>query len=67
MSEEGGSFVARGTRYIQGSVDELKKVSFPTRQETFQATLVAVIIVIFVATIVALLDLLFGRVMASIL
>ena len=67
MAEEGGSFIARGGKYFQDSVDELKKVSFPNKQETIQATVVAVIIVIFVATVVSLLDLLFGRVMASIL
>jgi preprotein translocase SecE subunit len=41
---------------IKDTVDELKKVHAPTKQETLQATLVTLAIVIFFAVILALLD-----------
>lgn len=63
----GESIVARTSRYFSESVDELKKVSSPTRQETTQATVVTIFLIMFVAIVVALLDVLFGRVMSAIL
>lgn len=59
-SESTGSIFSRGAQYISDSTDELKKIHTPTRQETLQATLVTVIIVIFISAVVALMDLIFG-------
>ncbi len=64
---ENESVVGRGRRYFSESVEELKKVSSPTKQETMQATLVTTVIVVFIATVVALLDLVFGQLMGAIL
>lgn len=59
--------VAALSDYLKDSKTELKKVSFPTRQETIQATLAAVSIVLVVAVFLGLADLLFNKVMESIL
>ena len=42
--------------FIRESVAELKKVHAPTRQETMQATLVTLAIVLFFAVVLAVLD-----------
>ena len=59
-SEAKGSIFSRGNQYISGSVEELKKIHTPTRQEAFQATMVTMIIVVFISVVVALMDLVFG-------
>lgn len=59
-------FVARTTKgkeffsYLREVDVERRKVVWPTRQETFQTTLVVVILTIIVAIILALFDLVFG-------
>lgn len=63
--EEGQSAVKRVTQYFTDSVEELKKVSAPTKQETWQATVVTVLIIGFVALVVALLDMIFGGMMSQ--
>ena len=65
--ENQGSFVARASEYLSSSVEELKKVSSPTRQETIQATIVTVIIVMGLALIVALMDLIFRQIMSAVI
>jgi preprotein translocase SecE subunit len=64
---EEGSIVERGSRYFSESVQELKKVSKPTRQETIQATMVAVFIVLFVSVCLFLVDIVFNRIMTAVL
>ena len=64
---EGGSSISRGLRYFSESFEELKKVSAPTRQETVEATLVTALIVIFIAVVVACMDLIFRQVMGALL
>jgi preprotein translocase subunit SecE len=53
--------------YFKDSVVELKKVHTPTRSETIQATLVTIIIMIFISVTLAIFDLIFGRLTAAIL
>lgn len=65
--ENQSSFFARASEYLSGSVDELKKVSSPTRQETTQATIVTIVIVMGLALIVALMDLIFRQIMTAVL
>lgn len=60
------SLHTRASRFLSESVEELKKVSKPTRQETIQATVVALVIMITVSICLFLLDLVFGRVMEAI-
>ena len=62
-----GSFFARATQYFGDSVDELKKVSCPTRQETTQATIVTSLIIVGLALLVALMDLVFQKIMSVVI
>lgn len=61
------SLVAQATGYFSASVGELKKVSTPTRQETIQATIVTLVIMIVVALCLFVLDMVFGRIMTAVL
>lgn len=54
------SAITRGSRYVSESIDELKKIHAPTRAEAVQATLVTMVIVIFIAVVVSVMDLVFG-------
>ncbi len=53
--------------FISESIAELKKVTFPTRQETIQATLVTIFIVMFVSITLFVLDIVFNQLMSAIL
>ena len=53
--------------FFSESVEELKKISTPSRQETFQATLVTILMVVFMALCVFLVDLLFNGIMSAFL
>lgn len=65
-SKEGGGKFSPA-RYVRESIEELKKITPPTRAEAFQATVVTAVIVVFISVVVALMDLLFGRLMSAIL
>lgn len=67
MNEQKVSGIGALSQYFSDSVDELKKVSAPTRPEAMQATVVTVFIVVFIGVLVALMDLVFGKLMASML
>ena len=64
---ESGSALSQASNYITGSIEEFKKVSTPTKQETMQATLVTLIIVGFVSISLFFMDVIFGRVVAALL
>jgi preprotein translocase SecE subunit len=64
---ESKSAVGEGKVFFSECVDELKKVNTPTRQETIQATIVAVVIIGFVAISLLLLDFVFNRIMGAML
>jgi preprotein translocase subunit SecE len=64
---QGGSVVTNSLSYFADSVAELKRVSFPTRAETTQATIATLVIILFVSVCLFVLDILFGRVMGAIL
>lgn len=69
-SDSSGSMVSKvlgAPKYFRESIEELKKVSHPTRQETMQTTTVAVIIIVFVATVLFLFDFLANKLMAAII
>jgi len=61
------SLVGKGTRFLSECNDELRKVVRPNRQETIQATLVTLVIVIFVAVVLSASDLIFGWLLKLIL
>ena len=65
--ESQGSPIARASQYLSDSVDELKKVSSPTRQETIQATIVTVLIIVFLAVTISLMDLVFQQLMKAVI
>lgn len=62
-----GSPVSRSLGYFSDSVAELKRVHFPTRAETIQATVATLAIIFFVSVCLFVLDLVFGRLMGAIL
>lgn len=64
---ESESLYTRASRFFSESVDELKKVSRPTRQETIQATVVALVIMLTVSFCLFLLDMLFSTAMQAII
>lgn len=49
------------TAYIKASIEEMKKVTWPTRKETYNYTLLVVFISLGVALYLGLLDLVFNR------
>ena len=52
---------------VRGALVELRKVVWPTRQETNQTTLIVLAVVIVAAIILWLLDTLFGFIASSII
>ncbi len=65
--EKQGSVFTRAPNYFVASIDELKKVTHPTRQETVQATMVTFLIILFVAICLFLVDLIFNQLMLAVL
>jgi preprotein translocase SecE subunit len=66
-SSGGEGVMGQSASFFRESIDELKKVTTPTKQETVQATIVTIIIMVFVALCLFLLDFLFGNLMESVL
>jgi preprotein translocase subunit SecE len=54
-------------RYFRETIGELRKVSWPTRQEAINLTIVVLIVTIFMSTILGFLDFVFSRFIAIIL
>lgn len=53
--------VGNTAQFLRESVGELKKVQHPTRQETIQASLVTLLIMVLVSIVLSLFDFIFGR------
>lgn len=66
-SGKSGSVVSNTLGYFSDSVAELKRVNFPTRAETIQATIATLAIIFFVSLCLFVLDVIFGRLMGAIL
>lgn len=66
-SAAGGLSPSKSLSYFSDSVAELKRVNFPTRAETVQATVATLAIIFFVSVCLFVLDLVFGRLMGAIL
>ncbi|MDC0357448.1 preprotein translocase subunit SecE [Oligoflexia bacterium] len=64
---ENQSMISKGKGFLSDSVTEIKKVTTPTKQETTQATLVTVVIILFVAFCLCILDLVFNNLMGAVL
>lgn len=59
--------VVRGVTFFRESMDELKKVHPPTRQETIQGTIGVLLMVLLFGVFLGLTDLIVGKVMQSVL
>jgi preprotein translocase SecE subunit len=55
-ASESGSIFRDGPQFISESIDELKKITTPTRQETIQATMATVMIILFFSVCLLVLD-----------
>lgn len=49
------------TRYLRETVAELRKVNWPTRQEATQLTTIVLIVIVFMSSLLGVLDFLFAR------
>jgi preprotein translocase SecE subunit len=58
-----GGVVTRKKGFLSESIEELRKVTSPTRQETIQATIVTLILIVFFALILAVFDFVFRGIM----
>jgi preprotein translocase subunit SecE len=56
---------ARSAEYLSESVNELKKVQSPTRQETARLTGVVVLIIVFISMCLFVMDLVFNWIMTK--
>ena len=63
----GGNLISNASDYFSESVDELKKVSTPTRQETMQASMATLVLLVVVAVSLFILDIIFGQIMTAVL
>ncbi len=59
-----GNFI---TRYFRESVAELRKVTWPTREEATRLTIIVLVVLLVTSAIMGLLDFLFTRLIAFIL
>ena len=59
------SFVSRAKGYVSGSIEELKKVQSPTRQEAMKMTGVVVLIIVFISLCLFVMDLAFNWLMGK--
>ena len=59
--------ISAGVQFVDESWRELKKVHAPTRQETIQASIVVLVMVILFALFLGAADLVVGKVMQTIL
>jgi preprotein translocase subunit SecE len=49
------------TRYLRETIAELRKVNWPTRQEATQLTTIVLIVIVFMSSLLGVLDFLFAR------
>lgn len=57
----------RVQRYIRETIGELRKVTWPTRQETMNLTLVVIVVLVVMSAFLGTLDFLFFRLFGLIL
>lgn len=55
------------TQFLREAYGEMKKVSWPTREQTIQYTVLVVSISIFVAIFLGVLDYMFGSIIKSVI
>ncbi|RMG40163.1 MAG: preprotein translocase subunit SecE [Candidatus Dadabacteria bacterium] len=62
MAESKKNIIRQVSEFFSESVDELKKVSTPTRQETIQATMVTLLIMVVVSLSLLIMDWIFSNI-----
>jgi len=67
MSEEKKNIFITSREYLSEAYGELKKVTYPTKQETTQAAIVTIVLIVTVAIVASLFDVIFGQLMKAIL
>jgi len=65
VADAPSGLISRGVGYVSESVEELKKVQTPTRQETMRLTGVVVMIIVFISMCLFVMDLVFNWVMTK--
>ena len=65
VADARSGLISRGTSYVSESIDELKKVQTPTRQETLRLTGVVVMIIVFISMCLFVMDLVFNWAMTK--
>jgi preprotein translocase subunit SecE len=50
------AFIPRSTEFVKEAWQELKKVHWPSRKETYSATVIVIVAVVVVATFLGLVD-----------
>ena len=66
-TQKNQNVIGRSTSFLSDSVEELKKVHAPSRQETIQGTIGVLVMVFFFGLFLGLADLLVGKLMQWIL
>jgi preprotein translocase SecE subunit len=61
------SVVSRGSSYVSASIEELKKVQSPTRQEALRLTGVVAMIIVFISMCLFVMDLACNWLMAKLI
>jgi preprotein translocase subunit SecE len=59
--------VRQGSEFIREAWQELKKVHWPARKETYAATLVVIVVVLLVSAYLALVDLALTKAMQAVI
>ena len=62
-----GSVLTRGRGFLSESIEELRKVHTPTREETIRQTWVVMLIVAFISICLFLLDLFYNWIMSKLI
>ena len=66
-AEDQVGVVTQSRNYFSESVEEFKKVARPTPAEARQATLVTIVLVVFVALTISLFDFVFTQLMQAVI
>ena len=61
------TIIKKMQNYIQESIEELKKVSWPTKKETQSYTIAVITVSVIIASFLGILDLVFSNILKSIL
>ena len=67
VADSSGIVAGRKQGYLSASIDELKKVHTPTRQETTRMTGVVLLIIVFISMCLFIMDLTFNWLMSKLI